>query len=632
MPEPLGEFLDRMGREGRVVPFELVQRHRREQLVASLPAPKPEPVPVPVPVEPEPEPIEQPLPEPSPPEPEPEPEPPPPPPPEPEPPSPRTVTPFVVTPAAQRVSWHARQYLHLTDYGAIGDGVADDTTAVLAWIEACWQQQLAGYAAPGTYFVTSCINYPEADLELHFHRNAIVKGAADLFVNVLHFDGGSFRPSIRFYGGQINNSLRGFISADASGTALGFTRMTDVLVEGTWLMSTDYRDEKGDSGITTVNCLRVTVRKCYFQGQPDAGVYFSGGSSTGSSDDYGDHVLDDCLFYRCAGAGAMKRQGRRTKFTNNTVIECRAGFGFNTLPGTPDITTPDITAAREVIVTNNFFKRIGSRAISADYPCKLIFANNEIEDWGYDPEGVLTGALFQWAADLTTTNALCTGNMFSFADWDPAPINAEAFRVQQSDIDTVLFPPTGNLIDNNAITNVTIGIKERAGATGNGGDNFFSGVTTPVVLENAASTSKYGVRKDDGTNQPFLSTLAVGKTAFSVADNVPGFGVGPATNVWHTFDGTGGGSVSGYRMNRTGADGAYLRFYRDGVAQAGSLSSSASGVVYSGIYQSNDHGITTLPPASSCMGMMLFVRDGAGAKPAVVSDGTIWRYMDGTAV
>lgn len=40
MSEALGEFLAGLGREGRVVPFELAERHRREQHVAALPVPE----------------------------------------------------------------------------------------------------------------------------------------------------------------------------------------------------------------------------------------------------------------------------------------------------------------------------------------------------------------------------------------------------------------------------------------------------------------------------------------------------------------------------------------------------------------------------------------------------------------
>jgi hypothetical protein len=42
--------------------------------------------------------------------------------------------------------------------------------------------------------------------------------------------------------------------------------------------------------------------------------------------------------------------------------------------------------------------------------------------------------------------------------------------------------------------------------------------------------------------------------------------------------------------------------------------------------------LATLPPARDLPQHMAYVSDGAGGAPIVVSDGTVWRYADGTAV
>lgn len=41
--------------------------------------------------------------------------------------------------------------------------------------------------------------------------------------------------------------------------------------------------------------------------------------------------------------------------------------------------------------------------------------------------------------------------------------------------------------------------------------------------------------------------------------------------------------------------------------------------------------IATLPPAADFAGATVPVSDGTGNKPTVTSNGTIWRYQDGTA-
>lgn len=42
--------------------------------------------------------------------------------------------------------------------------------------------------------------------------------------------------------------------------------------------------------------------------------------------------------------------------------------------------------------------------------------------------------------------------------------------------------------------------------------------------------------------------------------------------------------------------------------------------------------ITALPDPVEYLGATLFVTDGASNRPSVISDGTVWRYQDGTAV
>ena len=44
------------------------------------------------------------------------------------------------------------------------------------------------------------------------------------------------------------------------------------------------------------------------------------------------------------------------------------------------------------------------------------------------------------------------------------------------------------------------------------------------------------------------------------------------------------------------------------------------------------YSITELPDAAEWRGATLFVTDGASNRPSVTSDGTAWRYQDGTTV
>ena len=47
--------------------------------------------------------------------------------------------------------------LNLLDYGAVGDGVTDDTAAITAWVQELCANELEGYAPPGKYLFSSTI-------------------------------------------------------------------------------------------------------------------------------------------------------------------------------------------------------------------------------------------------------------------------------------------------------------------------------------------------------------------------------------------------------------------------------------------------------------------------------------------
>jgi len=534
----------------------------------------------------------------------------------------------------QRVSWHAAQYLHLRDYGAVGNGTIDDTAAVYAWIMACAAQRLPGQAGPGTYMVTAITAVIADDLTLHFARDAIIKGTAEPVTTIVTIDGDVTRPSLRWYGGTVDNSSRGFISAGASGTGITLKRLDDYLLESVQFLSTnDYRDLKGDSGISVNTCNRGTIRKCYFRGQPDLGVYLTGGSDPGPTDDHGDHTVEDCVFYRCAGTAAMKRSGHRTRFINNHIIECRTGFSAQI-----HRTAINLPAPQELIVSGNYFKKHGSRVVNTDAFCRTVFTNNIVEDWGYEPEGTIpTPSFFPWAVAIQTQNSVYSNNIIGFRDWSgtgPGGELMEAFRLADIDYDDgsgmVVYQAINNVIDNNTIINTPIGIRENNSSSNNIGDNMFVGVATPIVYA-AGSTSHFGLRTNAGVSQPVLSALSVGKSDITTIAGA-GFKVGANFQTRITFDGAAGGNDVGLRLNRLTADGPFISFYRDNTAKSGISSHASLDVSYAGSPHLKSFNIAALPAASACTAHLVYLTDGAASKRVAVSDGTIWRYMDGTAV
>lgn len=56
---------------------------------------------------------------------------------------------------ARTVSSKLRDVVSAKDFGVVGDGIADDTTALNAWLAACYSNSVAGYLPAGNYGVTS---------------------------------------------------------------------------------------------------------------------------------------------------------------------------------------------------------------------------------------------------------------------------------------------------------------------------------------------------------------------------------------------------------------------------------------------------------------------------------------------
>ena len=217
---------------------------------------------------------------------------------------------------------------------------------------------------PATLWVGQCRPAIEGDLIIETVLGFVIKGLDNPILypkDVIYIEGGTYRPKLRIIGLTVDNSLRPFAEGAATGTALGLANMSQFYISQCRFLSTDWRDQKGDSGITTVMCENGTIDSCYFRGQPDLGVYLSGGPSNADvSDDYGDQTVQNCTFYRCNGAGKQSREMRRTVWCNNRVVECRAGF-YNVEAGTP--APLNVGVSPDMIIEGNFFKRIGSRAV-----------------------------------------------------------------------------------------------------------------------------------------------------------------------------------------------------------------------------------------------------------------------------
>ena len=257
----------------------------------------------------------------------------------------------------ETISWQTPQ-----DFGAVGDGVADDTQAIQDWLEAGGEL----YAPEGTYLIavqagddgvradiTGNINvvcHPEAifkaGLSLGYDMIQIKADAASYALGEEHdvfWNGGQFdmrdqctSTSVPFSstfpaagaGGRGTSaicdglSIRGQVGDNTNGVA-GFRK---VQVRNVRCYADDpsnphWQRSGGDSGIFVAGTIHQDVSNCTFFGIRDLGIYGSG-VSTGVTVPKSSAVFRNNVFVGCFFGVSMKRDMDNIIMTGNIGINC----------------------------------------------------------------------------------------------------------------------------------------------------------------------------------------------------------------------------------------------------------------------------------------------------------------------
>jgi hypothetical protein len=397
--------------------------------------------------------------------------------------------------------------INLEDTALVFDDAATDNATLLATLieEAADAGKKLYAPRPRVLWVENCAAFPEGDVIWQAVPGFIIKGLASGSGPVLEIDGGAFRPRLYIDGMHIDNSECTFVSAGQSGTALSLKRMSDMDIRRFIGQSTDdYRDEKGDSAITIQECRGGRIWGPVCIGQPDLGIYVTGGALTNSTDDFADIEIYGPRFYRCDGAFSSKRQGRRCAIFGGIVEECRVGF--STLEA--DSGGTEIDPGVEMYVAGTRFKRIGSRALHGRGDSRIT-GYVDIEDFGFDPDNAATPFGHTYAVRLEGPSHCDITATIRQRDWSGAGL--QAFDIRALTLDSGTYTPKCNRIKA-TILDVATGILENAGVSASNYDLMVDGVTTPVTLA-SGSTSKVKLHDEDGvewgTNWSVLKNTAV---------------------------------------------------------------------------------------------------------------------------
>jgi hypothetical protein len=404
-------------------------------------------------------------------------------------------------------------------------GTGVETSAVASWTPGTRGYSVSYWNGATEVKWTAGVQYTVAGATINWAAGSAPHGAlaAGHRVRIWSSDpilefGASTAFSHRFawQGGIIDNSDRGYILADASGSGLTIYDFAAYDIEDTrFLGAADHvaalADLVADSGFTALACNGGWIENCYFRGQADLGVYITGGGDTGPADNGFSAIVTGCLFERCQQGVSAKRDANGILIDGCTFRQCYVG-------ATLYPTTGDLRGGRGSILNCRFFL-CGIRPIDVRRCAGITVQGNVITDFGYELDGVTPIAAAVGINAQGIGGGSIKDNLIQFVGLS-SPADAVAFRLNQDTTETTIQSSNVDVSGNKSI-GVAIGCREGGSGTGNTWDNDVIDATTPIDVP---ATRKWRYRPDGNTE-----IEGVGSTPFE-GTFTPTFLLNGATN------------------------------------------------------------------------------------------------------
>jgi len=225
----------------------------------------------------------------------------------------------------------------LKDFGAVGDGVADDTAALQAAVNACLGKDVTLYVPAGKYKITSKVNIPLGSVT-HLciagagtHQSTFqVYGAQELF-NITGDFGNYWLNTVTPNGSfEMNDvTISCFGGKDNVGTALRFDMGSQLgrPNHGLRFRNVTIKTEVGyfAYGILFSNCAQINLDSCrFFSGNGvQSGIGILGQCSEGQ--DGGGMFVNNCEFFFYEHGIYVKDRFEGTYITSSAFINCKYG-------------------------------------------------------------------------------------------------------------------------------------------------------------------------------------------------------------------------------------------------------------------------------------------------------------------
>lgn len=362
-----------------------------------------------------------------------------------------------------------QETISVKDFGAVGDGVANDTAAIQAAITEAATTGKILYVNAGTYLIFSSIGVTltsaNKDLHINCDPSAVLKAASTFpvdtkFINILASSG---LHNVAWFGGKIDGRLMPTKVAVAAPDALtingGEAYIQKVLISNLNIILNDTRSgTAGDSCLFVAGCDDVSIVNNIFQGAVDLGVYISGQASTF----VGERIyVAGNTFIECVNGVGSKRDYKSHIIDGNFFKDCGACVFIGGEVGANE-------TAKKAVISNNALQRC-ARGIEARICDGTVISGNRIEDYGLN----FGGAAVADAAILVSGSNTCvvSSNVMLFTGAYVPNAGAVGVRINARVTPTpTTFTSQYNLITGNnfkAPSNVNFAVQEVSGSGSN---------------------------------------------------------------------------------------------------------------------------------------------------------------------